>query len=80
MEVMDASSEVMPPLLRHNKGLERGLSHTGGCRGCGEASSQQPDAPKTLLRTFHPSIHRRMSAKRMRKGEQRRTEGASIVK
>lgn len=39
-QIMDSGSEVMPPLLRHNKGFGWWLSHRGGCRGCGEASSQ----------------------------------------
>lgn len=57
-QMMDTASEVMPLLLRHNKGFGWWLSHGHSCRGCGEASSQQPDAPRTLLRTFQPSTSR----------------------
>ena len=59
--MMDTAGEVMPLLLGHNKGFRWWLSHRGGCRGCREASSQQPDAPQTLLRTFQPSTSRRDS-------------------
>lgn len=61
IQMMDAASEVMPPLPWPNKGFRWGLSHRDGCRGCREAreaSSQQPDAPQSLLRTFQPSTSR----------------------